>query len=67
MPRSSSKNASKHTIADCLGDLGVDVNVLEQCNSLEEEFQKIKSIYRRKILEEHPDKGGDEGTTTRNV
>jgi hypothetical protein len=51
----------KHTIRQCLFDLDVDdASVFESsANSREEEFKVIKKIYFRKVLQCHPDKGGD--------
>ena len=35
-----------------------DVNKLDHCQSLAEEFTVLKDVYVAKILKEHPDKGG---------
>jgi hypothetical protein len=52
--------ADKATISDCLKSIGIDPKVdFEGCESLGDEFNKIKKAYFRKILVAHPDKGGD--------
>jgi hypothetical protein len=52
--------STKHSIVDCLVDCGVESPaVFEDCESLDEEFGIIKRVYFAKILNEHPDKGGD--------
>ena len=49
------------TVAGCLKQVGVtDAAALDACDNLEEEFKVIKKSYFKKILREHPDKGGDE-------
>jgi BRCA1 C Terminus (BRCT) domain len=48
-----------HSIGECLVNVGVARADLEACDSLDDEFQTIKRSYFKKILEEHPDKGGD--------
>lgn len=58
----------KHSIADCLLTLEVvpeatkdaAAAVFDDCTNLEEEFKIIKKAYFKKVLECHPDKGGDE-------
>ena len=50
---------SNKKISSCLDTIGVLASHLEGCQTLREEFQGIKKVYFRKILEAHPDKGGD--------
>ena len=52
-------NANANTISAKLQLLGIAMADLEDCDSLQEEFKKIKKSYFRKILVAHPDKGGD--------
>jgi hypothetical protein len=36
----------KHTVEDCLNDLGITSNsVFDDCDSLEDEFRVVKKIY----------------------
>lgn len=51
---------SKHTITQCLMDVGIaEPDFFQECDSLEDEFSALKRCYFAKILKEHPDKGGD--------
>ncbi|KAL7458039.1 hypothetical protein ACHAWC_009540 [Mediolabrus comicus] len=48
------------TATSCLKDLDItDATVFDDCDNTDEEFKVIKKIWRRKVLSEHPDKGGD--------
>mmetsp|Transcript_11387 Transcript_11387/g.27144 ORF Transcript_11387/g.27144 Transcript_11387/m.27144 type:complete len:994 (+) Transcript_11387:336-3317(+) len=52
-----------HNVAQCLLALGITPDIRDglfaDCDSMEDEFKVIKTLYRAKILEDHPDKGGD--------
>ena len=49
-----------HNVAQCLLALGITPDIRDglfvDCDSMEDEFQVIKTLYRAKILEDHPDK-----------
>ena len=49
-----------HNLADCMLALGITPDIRDElfvdCDSLEDEFKIIKTLYRAKILEDHPDK-----------
>jgi len=48
------------TLTSCLGDLDItDGTVFDACANTDEEFKLIKKNWRKKVLAEHPDKGGD--------
>jgi hypothetical protein len=49
----------KNTIRQCLLDLDVDDPSVFGSTTREEEFKILKKIYFRKVLQCHPDKGGD--------
>jgi hypothetical protein len=50
---------TKKKISECLDTIGVLASHFEGCQSLQEEFKAVKKVYFTKILEAHPDKGGD--------
>lgn len=52
-------SGKKQTIRKCLETLGVAADLLAYCDTIQEEFTKIKKEYFRKALSSHPDKGGD--------
>lgn len=55
----SDYTASSKTISECLSAINVDMEALEGCVNLQEEFFTIKKAYFKTILKCHPDKGGD--------
>ena len=62
----SDDTASARTVSQCLSTIGVDMEALQGCINVEEEFFTIKRTYFKTILLCHPDKGGD-AATFRNV
>jgi hypothetical protein len=44
-------------IAECLSYIGVTAEDFTDCSTLDEEFKKIKQIYFKNVLRNHPDKG----------
>ncbi|KAL7541643.1 hypothetical protein ACHAXR_011088 [Thalassiosira sp. AJA248-18] len=47
-------------LSSCLSDLGItDASPFEECDGIDEEFKVIKKAWTRKVMREHPDKGGD--------
>lgn len=53
-----------HTLGSCMAAIGVadPAAALSGCADLAEEFSILKKAFHRKILKDHPDKGGDAGT-----
>jgi len=48
------------TLTSCLGDLDITgATVFDNCDNTDDEFKLIKKNWRKKVLAEHPDKGGD--------
>ena len=45
--------------AECLEGCGVDAGALAEHANLDDQFRAIKRAYHKKMLEVHPDKGGD--------
>lgn len=49
-----------HNVAQCLLALGITPDIRDglfaDCDSMDDEFKVVKTLYRAKILEEHPDK-----------
>jgi len=54
-------NDAPRSIGDCLRVLDID-EILAECGSLQDEFRYVKRCYHHKILQVHPDKGGDAET-----
>ena len=50
---------TQHTFQECLQSIGVDTNALQNCDNVDEEFKVLKKQYYVRILQTHPDKGGD--------
>ena len=50
------------TLSDCFSQLDCALVSLEACKTAEEEWSVIKKAYFKKILQCHPDKGGDAET-----
>jgi hypothetical protein len=50
---------AKRSIKECLLVIGVTETALESCRTLDEQFQVIKKMYRKRVRIDHPDKGGD--------
>jgi curved DNA-binding protein CbpA len=48
------------SVRDCLKEIKVSTESLEQCATLSQEFNIIKKAYFKQCLQTHPDKGGDE-------
>ena len=46
-------------VADRLATLGVDPTKFASCSDVDEEWAVIKKNYFKRVLREHPDKGGD--------
>ena len=51
--------SKKHTIQECLSAIGVEAAELQDTATLTAQFAVIKKTYYKKILQVHPDKGGD--------
>ena len=47
------------TIANCLAEIGVSIEMLTACHDLHEEWAVLKKSYFKAALATHPDKGGD--------
>jgi hypothetical protein len=45
------------SIQDCLAELGCDLDLLQTCQTLDEEWALVRKAYFRKVLKAHPDKG----------
>jgi hypothetical protein len=53
----------RHTIRECLLDIGIDeAAIFVDCDSLDSEFKILKKAYFKKVLVVHPDKGGTAAT-----
>jgi len=49
-----------HSIPKCLTAIGISTDeIFSECDDITQEFKIIKRTYFAKILNEHPDKGGD--------
>ncbi|KAL3779504.1 hypothetical protein ACHAW5_010633 [Stephanodiscus triporus] len=47
-------------LSRCLSDLGIaDASTFEGCDDIDDEFKVVRKVYLKKVLAEHPDKGGD--------
>ena len=57
------RSGLRSTVGECLCTIGirceVDVRFFEGCETLSEEFSRVKKSYFKTILLCHPDKGGD--------
>jgi hypothetical protein len=51
--------SKRHTIEQCLAAIGCGAADLSECESVAEEFVRIKKMYFKRVLVAHPDKGGD--------
>ena len=49
------------TVAHCLEILGVKASTLAACDSITEEFGRVKKGYFKAALRTHPDKGQSAG------
>ena len=48
------------TLSECLRDLDITSStIFTECDSIDAEFAAVKKYYFRKVLKDHPDKGGD--------
>ena len=45
------------SVQDCLAELGCDMDLLQTCQTLSEEWALVRKAYFRKVLKSHPDKG----------
>jgi curved DNA-binding protein CbpA len=51
---------SKYTIAECLAGCGItSADAFDGCQTVDQEFARIKSSYLTLVLVAHPDKGGN--------
>jgi hypothetical protein len=48
------------SISDCLKEIQISTNSLQQCATISQEFSIIKKSYFQRCLQTHPDKGGNE-------
>ena len=53
------------SIQDCLQELQCDLELLQTCQTLDEEWGLIRKAYFKRVLRAHPDKGGDAETFRR--
>jgi hypothetical protein len=51
--------ASKTTVSKCLQVIGANQSDVLECNTVDDEFVRIKRVYFKQILRVHPDKGGN--------
>ena len=59
MPQKAREDMASGTdISDCLTSIGVTLDVLSACSTIEEEFGIIKKSFNRIVVKVHPDKGG---------